>query len=93
MTDHSVRFLISGRVQGVGYRWFALRAAQRLGVPAGWVRNLADGTVEVVARATPEILQDFREELSRGPMLSHVENVESLNNPHEIGTSKSFEIR
>lgn len=46
------RFLISGIVQGVGYRYFALRAAKRHGI-VGYVRNLHDGRVEVVARASP----------------------------------------
>ena len=68
------RYIISGHVQGVGYRWFARRAAERLGV-TGTARNLADGTVEVVAEAAPGALAGFREELARGPGGGHVERI------------------
>ena len=48
-TVTTVRFLVSGRVQGVGFRWFTHREAERLGI-AGWARNLPDGRVEVLAK-------------------------------------------
>lgn len=68
------RFLVSGMVQGVGYRFFAKRAAERLGV-AGYVKNLSDGRVEVYAIGTAELLQSLRAELERGPRGASVSSV------------------
>jgi acylphosphatase len=68
------RFYISGSVQGVGYRFFAQRAAYTLGVH-GYVKNLFDGRVEVYAIAPPEILAAFREQLKRGPRFASVDEV------------------
>lgn len=68
------RFYVSGSVQGVGYRFFAQRAAVTLGV-RGHVKNLFDGRVEVYAIATPEILALLREQLKRGPRFSNVDAV------------------
>ena len=71
---HGRRFYVSGRVQGVGYRYFACDAAERLGV-AGYVRNLRDGRVEIYAIGTEEQLQAMLTELRRGPRLAFIENV------------------
>jgi acylphosphatase len=60
------RYYVSGMVQGVGYRYFAQRAAGRLGV-AGYVRNLRDGRVEVYAAGPAEALAAFRAALEAGP--------------------------
>jgi acylphosphatase len=70
------RFLISGRVQGVGYRYFAERSAHETGV-TGWARNLDDGRVEVHANGTAERLEDFEARLRQGPRFSDVRSVES----------------
>jgi acylphosphatase len=59
------RFLISGRVQGVGFRYFAQRSAREVGV-SGWARNLDDGRVEVHANGTPAQLEDFESRLRLG---------------------------
>ena len=69
------RFLVRGRVQGVGFRWFVEREAHLLGV-AGWVRNNADGTVEVLAMGTRDQLSGLRSRLHQGPRASRVDNVE-----------------
>ncbi len=69
------RFLISGQVQGVGFRFFAVRAAQRVGV-AGYTRNLSDGRVEVYTIGDAAQLAAMHEELTRGPRLSSVSGVE-----------------
>lgn len=68
-------YLVSGRVQGVGYRYFAMRTAQQLGV-RGTVKNLRDGRVEVAAEADAETLARFRAELERGPRGAAVIGVE-----------------
>jgi len=71
------RFLISGRVQGVGYRYFAERSAHQTGV-TGWARNLDDGRVEVHANGTAAQLDDFEGRLRVGPRFADVRAVESL---------------
>lgn len=60
------RYWVSGSVQGVGFRFFAVRAAQRIGV-AGYTRNLRDGRVEVYAVGDPDQLTAIQQELERGP--------------------------
>ena len=69
------RYLISGRVQGVGYRAFAAHAASRANV-AGWVRNLADGRVEVYAAGTAGQLDSFEGWLRNGPRFAEVRGFE-----------------
>jgi acylphosphatase len=68
------RYVVSGRVQGVGYRYFALRTASELGV-SGFARNLPDGRVEVVAEASEAALAEFEAALRRGPSFSEVGEV------------------
>jgi len=69
------RFLVRGRVQGVGFRWFVEREAHILGV-AGWVRNRSDGTVEVLAMGTRDQLSGLRSRLREGPRAARVDDVE-----------------
>ena len=68
------RFLVSGKVQGVGYRYFAMSAAEQLGV-AGYAKNLADGRVEVYAIGTVPQLRQLACELQRGPRFAAVDIV------------------
>jgi acylphosphatase len=80
MIDQSAtvrRYLISGRVQGVGYRFFTKRLALSVGV-VGWVKNLPDGRVEARAAGTPAELEAFREGLHVGPTAGRVEQIEEL---------------
>jgi acylphosphatase len=69
------RYLISGMVQGVGYRAFAERSAHQMGV-TGWARNLDDGRVEVHANGTAAQLDDFEARLRQGPRWAEVRTVE-----------------
>jgi acylphosphatase len=69
------RYLISGMVQGVGYRAFAERSARETGV-TGWARNLDDGRVEVHANGTAGQLDGFEARLRRGPRWAEVRTVE-----------------
>ena len=69
------RYLVSGRVQGVGFRYFVEKHASLLGV-AGWVRNLDDGRVEVHAQGPPEQLVEFEGRLWQGPRMAGVRGVE-----------------
>ena len=69
-----LHFLIQGRVQGVGFRWFVHREASELDL-RGWVRNTEDGEVEVVASGEAEDLADLRASLRRGPRGSRVDRI------------------
>jgi len=71
------RFLVRGRVQGVGFRWFVEREAHILGI-AGWVRNNSDSSVEVLAMGTPEQLAGLRARLREGPRAARVDHVEEF---------------
>ncbi len=86
-----VRIIVKGRVQGVGYRFFTRRTALELGVK-GYVRNLPDGTVEVVAEGEPEVLEKFIEKLREGPPLAIVEDMEIREIPADE-TFDDFEVR
>jgi len=66
MTLGARNYIVSGRVQGVGYRWFVMRQANALGV-AGWVRNRRDGTVEVWAEGREAALNELERALRKGP--------------------------
>jgi acylphosphatase len=73
-TAEARRFLVRGRVQGVGFRWFVEREAHTLGI-AGWVRNNADGSVEVLAMGSREQLDALRSRLRSGPRAARVDDV------------------
>ena len=68
------RFLVRGRVQGVGFRWFVEHEAHILGI-AGWVRNNADSSVEVLAMGTHDQLTGLRSRLREGPRAARVDDV------------------
>ena len=72
---HTRRFVVTGRVQGVGFRWFVEREANTLGV-WGWVRNNYDGSVEVLATGTREQLRQLRMKLQQGPRAARVDDVD-----------------
>ena len=78
MSEMHVR--VTGVVQGVGFRWFVRERARRLGL-AGWVRNRADGSVEVAASGDGGQLALLRAELERGPRGASVDRLEDLNDP------------
>ena len=84
------RFIVSGRVQGVGFRYFTIRAARECGV-VGTVRNLPDGSVEAIAEGSAEAIAGFRLALERGPSYSHVTRVEELE-MLPTGRYKGFEV-
>src|SRR5215472_3352698 len=83
------RWFIRGRVQGVGFRYFAQRTALELGL-TGYVRNLDDGGVEVYAAGPEEQLSRFAALLRRGPRMAEVRTVEERS--AEPGGYRSFEI-
>jgi acylphosphatase len=85
------RYVIAGRVQGVGFRWFTHDAAAREGIH-GWVRNLADGSVEVIAEGDQPAVDRLEAAVRRGPSSAQVErfDVEEL---APTGRPAGFEIR
>ena len=85
------RYVIAGRVQGVGFRWFTHDAAAREGVH-GWVRNLADGSVEVVAEGDVESIDRLEAAVRRGPGSARVERVD-VEEHAPVGRVTGFEIR
>ena len=71
------KFYISGEVQGVGYRYFAQRSSARHQV-RGYVKNLDDGRVEILAEGTPAAVDEFRQDLAAGPVHARVTFLEEL---------------
>jgi acylphosphatase len=85
-------FLVKGRVQGVGFRWFVHREAAGIGL-RGWVRNTPDGDVEVLAAGEPDQLADLMKALGQGSRGSRVDEViEHTLADSEGANLKSFEI-
>jgi acylphosphatase len=90
-TTRRLHAYVSGRVQGVGFRFFVVDVAHRLGL-TGWVRNLPDGRVEVVAEGKEERLWQCLELLRQGPRLAFVSEVHHRWEP-ATGEFVGFEIR
>jgi acylphosphatase len=83
------RYVVTGRVQGVGFRWFVEREAAQLGM-AGWVRNREDGSVEVMASGTREQQRSLRAKLGDGPRAARVDMVQESSAPYL--EARSFRI-
>ena len=86
------RILVSGVVQGVGFRYFVLRTAQALSVQ-GWVKNLHNGDVLCEAQASSEIMDEFLAQLREGPSFSRVEELEVSELEADSGLPSGFAIR
>ncbi|HTU45913.1 MAG TPA: acylphosphatase [Bryobacteraceae bacterium] len=84
------RWLIGGRVQGVGFRFFVQHKASALGL-AGWARNLPDGRVEVYAIGPPDDLNDLAAALHQGPRMADVRGIEE--HDEAVQNLSSFAIR
>jgi acylphosphatase len=90
MTRATYRYRVTGRVQGVGYRYFALQEAHALGI-SGYAKNLPDGSVEVVAEGAAADVQAFEERLKEGPAFARVEVVDK--EPLAERGDRGFHIR
>ena len=86
-----IRFLVSGRVQGVGFRAATVGAARRCGA-TGFVRNRADGAVEGEAQAAAAAIASFAHWLSHGPALARVDGLEVRELPTVAGET-TFDVR
>lgn len=85
-------FWITGRVQGVGYRYFAQSEARRLGL-SGWVRNRREGAVEVLAEGPPDQLERFEQRLRQGPSAARVDAVQRQPGPPHTLPSGEFIVK
>jgi len=85
------RWVVRGMVQGVGFRWFVWREAERLGL-RGSAKNLPDGSVEVIAEGPENALQHLEQSLSRGPAMAQVDRVEKLDVSPDLALPRRFEI-
>lgn len=87
-------FRVTGRVQGVGFRWFTLKAARARKL-RGYVRNLSDGSVEVVVEGPGTEVGQLRAEITRGPVASSVHGVEETELSVEDGSGlgTGFDVR
>ena len=84
------RYIVEGRVQGVGYRYFVMREAASLGV-TGFARNLPDGRVEVVGEGADDVLATFEQRLRQGPSFAEVKHLERAAIPPRA--DQGFHIR
>jgi acylphosphatase len=75
------RIVVDGHVQGVGFRMTCARRARAAGL-AGWVRNLADGRVEILLQGPTELVQEVERWCAHGPQLARVTSVEASDEPH-----------
>ncbi len=79
-----IHYMVRGRVQGVGFRWYVHREAAEIGL-RGWVRNTTDGCVEIVADGTPEQIAELRAAVKKGSRGSRVDAVIE----HELAESEA----
>lgn len=89
-TTDRVRATVSGMVQGVGFRFFVVRAASQRDI-TGWVRNAPDGNVEVVAEGDSGMLQELMSKLQQGPPAARVTGV-AVEPQEYVGEFQSFEV-
>ena len=87
----AMELLVSGRVQGVGFRHFVAVQARQAGV-SGYVRNLADGRVAVVAEGSPVALASLHDAVARGPVGARVSSV-TRSDAAATGAYDGFEVR
>jgi len=85
-----VQVRVSGRVQGVGFRWAMQAAADRLGV-TGWVRNTEDGAVEAIAEGEDDAIDRYVEWCRSGPPGARVDDLREQRRP-ATGEFSSFRI-
>jgi acylphosphatase len=74
LNNSSIKIIVKGYVQGVGFRWFIARAADEMGLN-GYVRNLFNGDVEIFAEGRKEFLEDLVKRARLGPSHSHVDSI------------------
>lgn len=86
----AAKIIVSGRVQGVGFRWFVFKEAQRVKV-AGQVCNLSDGTVEIELEGDKQAIEQLISRVQQGPAFSHVTDVQTTWQAY-TGSYREFNI-
>lgn len=84
------RYIIKGKVQEVGFRYFTVRTARSLGI-VGTVKNLPDGSVEAIAEGSPGAIDSFRRQLERGPSYAQVTSIDETE-VASTGRYSSFDL-
>lgn len=92
MKENSKHLIISGRVQGVGFRYFTYRNAQKFQL-TGWVQNLNDGTVETVLQGSSENIEQMLERLREGPPSARVHDIKEIDGNAGNNQYDEFSIR
>lgn len=88
----SIRFLVTGRVQGVGFRRACEKEAARIGGLAGWIRNLESGQVEIMVQGEDRAVETLALWCSKGSTFSRVEKIERFEEPQEK-IHEHFEVK
>lgn len=91
MTAKKIHAIVKGKVQGVFYREFTRREAEALGV-SGFVRNLKDGSVEIIAEGEERQLKEFERKFRKGPLMAFITDVE-MKEEQPTGEFDGFDIR
>lgn len=91
MQQHVKHLLLSGRVQGVGFRHFTTQQANELGI-RGWVKNLPDGRLETVIAGTKEDVEEMVRRMEKGPRMASVSEISELDPPETPDQFKSFSV-
>jgi len=86
-----IHLYVSGYVQGVGFRWYAEKIARQMADVTGFVRNLGDGRVEIVAEGEEAQLERFLNELKSGYLGKNIEDIQNLDEPY-TGQFSAFAI-
>lgn len=87
MNKQARKYVVTGRVQGVGFRFFTENEANRLGL-SGYVKNCADGTVEAYAVGDAEALEEFKAALAEGPRSARVDEVQEFEEQVKTGAGR-----
>ncbi|HET7100827.1 MAG TPA: acylphosphatase [Terriglobia bacterium] len=87
MTKQARKYVVTGRVQGVGFRYFTENVANRLGL-SGYVKNCADGSVEAYAIGDAAALDEFRTHLEKGPRSARVDQVQEFEEQVQTGARR-----
>jgi len=88
----TVHLIVSGKVQGVGYRYFTVERARDMGL-TGWVRNLSNGSVEIRATGQDDEIGEFLRIVKRGPSYSRVSDVVLFEEPTQEEDKMDFHIK